>query len=162
MYHETTLHLPIEVMIALEQASRRTKKPITRIVRMLFRRMADDHVERRAHAVPVQYQPDDPARQWHRLHISLEEDEYEQVTDMRKFYKQSVSKIVTDAVRVYLPLLVKVLLQKIISDSYRCRNHAVAVRSHGHAVCWITLWGVRFPIMGKKSISWSKYSQCIC
>ncbi len=145
MYTETTLYLPNNVMLLLEIASRRTKRPVTKIVRMLLRRMADEHLEKRVHAAPVQYQPDDPLRQWHRLHVSLEEDEYEQVTDMRKFYKQSVSKIVADAVRLYLPFLVRALLQKIISDSYRCRNHAVAVRSHGHAVCWITLWGVQFP-----------------
>ncbi len=145
MYTETTLYLPKDVMLLLEIASCRTRRPVTKIVRMLLRRMADEHQERRVHAVPVQYQPDDPQRQWHRLHISLEEDEYEQVTDMRKFYKQSVSKIVTDAVRLYLPFLVRALLHKKITDSYRCRNHAVAVRSHGQAVCWITLWGVQFP-----------------
>ncbi len=118
MHHETTLHLPIEVMILLGKASLRTKKPITLIVRMLFRRMTAEHEDKRIHATPVQYQPDDPTRQWHRLHISLEEDEYEQVTDMRKFYKQSVSKIAADAARIHLPSLVKALLRRIISDNY--------------------------------------------
>lgn len=151
MYHETTLYLSLKTLQQLELAALNTQKRVTQLIRMLLRRVEEDHRECFIHGTPVQYQSDDPRKQWHRLHISFEEDEYEHVTDMRKFFKQSVSKIVSDAIHKHLSTLVYVLRKRIIGDTYRCRNHAVAVRSHGHAVCWIILWGVEFhPEKGKK------------
>ena len=72
----------------------------------------------------VKYQERDVKENWHRLHVLMNEYEYEYYFDMRKFFKMSVSFILAYAVVKYLNEIINELLNRSIStDKYYFRNY---------------------------------------
>ena len=72
----------------------------------------------------VKYQKRDAKENWHRLHIVMNEYEYEYYFDMRKFFKMSVSFILAYGVVKYLNEIINELQDSSNkTDKYYFRNY---------------------------------------
>ncbi|MDM8001735.1 MAG: hypothetical protein QUS66_02330, partial [Bacteroidota bacterium] len=74
------------------------------------------------------------------LHITLKPDEYEFLLDMRKFFKQSISRLVAYAIDTYLDDVIAEINKG--TDNYWYSNYALSRIIIDGVVCWILYWGI--------------------
>jgi hypothetical protein len=77
-------------------------------------------------------------RDWRTFHLTVREDDYEFLLDLRKLMKMSVSRILAYAVKRYLRGL-----KKNITDNNRFFNYTVLREIIDGVICWRFFWG--FP-----------------
>jgi hypothetical protein len=97
----------------------------------------------------VKYQNRDEEKNWHRIHIVLNEHEYEYYLDMRKFFKMSVSYILAYSVMRYLDKFMNELINKnITTDNYYYKNYVFIKETIYGIICWQIYWGIpqKLPI----------------
>lgn len=82
----------------------------------------------------IQYQERSTQCSLRPIHISLREDDYEYILDLRKLLKMSVSCILALAIKKYLKHIV-------ITDNYRYKNYAIIKNCIEGITYWIYIWG---------------------
>ncbi|OHD63030.1 MAG: hypothetical protein A2176_09420 [Spirochaetes bacterium RBG_13_51_14] len=70
----------------------------------------------------------------------LKPDEYEFFLDLRKVFKQSVSRLVAYAIDKYLDEITQKIRKG--SDNYRFKNYAISRIIIEGVICWVLYWGV--------------------
>jgi len=94
--HTTSLNINQEIFDLLELTAYRMNIPITVLIKRLIARFSKRYTSRLEYReCSVTYQPQ--AAEWHLVTITYTDEEYEQVLDMRKVWKISVSFFVTMA-----------------------------------------------------------------
>lgn len=88
----------------------------------------------------VKYQKRCPGGDWRKLHVCFREDEYEFARDLCKAWKISVSRIVAEAIDMYLDELIRKMMVR--PDNYRYRNYASSMIIIQDVTCWIYYWGI--------------------
>jgi hypothetical protein len=151
MLIETTIYIHKNTLEMLNRGAALTGSPRTFILRLLMQRvMGDNHKMLQSYS-RVKYQERDKKENWYRLHIVMNEYEYEYYLDMRKFYKMSVSFILAFAVRRYLDEVLNELLEGSNNiDNYWYRNYILIKKTIDGIICWQIYWGIphkRHPIL---------------
>lgn len=85
----------------------------------------------------VQYQERSDKESWKTIHLTVREDEYEYLLDLRKLLKMSVSRILAFAVKKYLAKL----NEKNITDKNHYKNYVIIKEFVNNIVCWRLFWG---------------------
>lgn len=149
MIIETTVYIHSSTLGMLNRGTALTGKSRTVIIKLLIQRMMSCTKTTIKSFSRIQYQERDGKDNWSRLHVFLNEYEYEYCLDMRKFYKRSVSFILADAVRRYLSELLSTLLDKNdTTDNYRYRNYIFIKKTLDGAIYWQIYWGVPHKLSG--------------
>jgi hypothetical protein len=110
MIVETTIHMHKNMLEMLNSGAARTGRSRTFIIKILMQRVMDDNNKMLKPCSMIKYQARDEKDNWYRIHLVLNEYEYEYCLDMRKFYKMSVSFILAFAVRRFLDEVVNELI----------------------------------------------------
>lgn len=88
----------------------------------------------------VRYQSSRPEKEWSRLHLSLQKDEYEYCIDLRKVFKMSVSCFIAFAIEHYLDDLIRLMRER--TDNYRYHNYAMMSFNIENVMCQVYYWGI--------------------
>jgi hypothetical protein len=143
MFIETTMYVHINLMQKLNNGANATGRCITSIIKLLMQRVMEDNQKLLKSCSRVKYQERDVKENWHRLHLVLNEYEYEYYLDMRKFFKMSVSFILAYAVRRYLDeILCELHNGNKNTDNYCYKNYIFVKNVIGKVICWKIYWGV--------------------
>ena len=139
MLIESTLYVNKSILETLNKSSAITGINKNKIIKLLMQRVMKDNQRLLKSYSRVKYQERDIKENWHRLHIVLNEYEYEYYLDMRKFFKMSVSFILAYAVMRYLD---EVLKKNKSSDNYCYQNYIFMKEVVNGIICWQTYWGI--------------------
>ena len=143
MLIESTIYVNKSILDILNKGALITGRSRSCIIKILMQRVMRDNQKLIKSYSRIKYQKRDLKENWHRLHIVLNEYEYEYYLDMRKFFKMSVSFILAYAVMRYLDEIMNVLLKRIKStDNYFCKNYVFIKRTINSVICWQTYWGI--------------------
>gem|GEM_PF-827692 len=94
--HTTSLNIKQEIFDLLEYTAFRMNIPVTVLIKRLIARFSKRYTSRLEYReCSITYQPQ--AAEWHLVIITYTDEEYEQVLDIRKVWKLSVSFFVTMA-----------------------------------------------------------------
>lgn len=149
MLIESTLYVNKSILEMLDKGSEKIGRTRIYIIKLLMQRVMRDNQKLLQSYSRVKYQERDQKENWHRLHIILNEYEYEYYLDMRKFYKMSVSLILAYAVMNYLNDIVNELLKgNNNTDNYYYRNYFFIKNTINEVICWKAYWGLpqKLPI----------------
>jgi hypothetical protein len=140
---ETTIHIHKNTLEMLNRGAAITGKARTYIIKLLMQRMMRDNQKMfQAHS-RVRYQERDLKENWHRLHIVMNEYEYDYCLDMRKLFKMSFSFILAYAVKRYLDeIIYKSLDVNINTDNYPYKNYILIKKTIDGVICWQIYWGI--------------------
>jgi len=100
---------------------------------MLLKRVMDDIAGPARYGSLIIYQSRSAKECWHTFHITLREDDYEYLLDLRKLLKMSVSHILAYAVKKFL--------KKNITDNNRYKNYVAIKSIRDGLVFWTLIWG---------------------
>ena len=143
MLIETTLHIHKNILEMLNKSSEITGKNRTYLIKLMMQRIMNDNQKLLKSYSRIQYQGRDTKENWHRLHVVVNEYEYEYYQDMRKFFKMSISFILAYAVMRYLEDIISELLNMNKStDKYFFRNYIFIKETVNGAICWQLYWGI--------------------
>jgi hypothetical protein len=143
MIIETTLYLHRSILEMLDRESAITGRSRTSIIKLLMKMVMRENKNMIQSYSRIKYQGGDVKENWHRLHIVINEYEYEYYLDMRKLYKMSVSFILAFAMMRYLDNIVHELLcGNINTDNYRYNSYILMKRIIDGVICWQLYWGI--------------------
>ncbi len=139
MLIETTLHIHKRILDKLDKEVVRTGRSRTSIIKLLIQRVMKDNQKMIKINSRVKYQERDLKENWFRIHITLNEYEYEYYIDLRKLCKMSVSLILAYAVLKYMDEL---LDRNKSTDKYYFTNYLFIKKTYEGAICWQIYWGI--------------------
>jgi hypothetical protein len=143
MLIESTINVHKNIMEMLEKSSEATGRTRTHIIKILMQRIMKDNHKLFKMNSRVKYQERDLKENWHRLHIVMNEYEYDYCLDMRKLFKMSVSFILAFAVKRFLDEVMNRLLDMHKNtDNYRYRNYLLIKKIIDGIICWQIYWGI--------------------
>jgi hypothetical protein len=143
MIIQTTLYIHKSILEMLNRGTETTGESRTAIIKHLMQRVMSDNNKMLESYSRIKYQARDEKENWHRLHITICEYEYEYYLDMRKFYKMSVSFILAYAIKRYLNAVVYALLDiDKNTDNYHYRNYILIKKTLDGIICWQIYWGI--------------------
>lgn len=139
MLIETTIYVHNSILNKLVEGAAVTRKSINSIIKLLIQRIMRDNQRMIKRNSRIKYQERDLKENWHRIHVVLNEYEYEYCLDLRKFLKMSVSFFLAYAVLRYLDELLK---NKIGTDNYYYKNYFFIKKTFDGTICWQIYWGI--------------------
>lgn len=120
-----------------------TGRTRTFIIKILMQRVMDDNRKMLQSYPRIRYQARDDKENWHRIHLVLNEYEYEYCLDMRKLFKMSVSFILAYAVRRFLEDVINELIDgSNNTDNYCYQNYILIKKIIDGIICWQIYWGI--------------------
>ena len=148
MLIETTMYVHKSTMETLNRGADATGRVLTSIIKLLMQRVMKDNQKLLKAYSRVKYQERDAKGNWNRIHIVLNEYEYEYYLDMRKFYKMSVSFILAYAVSRYFDEIIdKLMGRSNNTDNYFFRNYTYVKEIVDGIICWQIYWGIPQRLM---------------
>jgi hypothetical protein len=143
MLIETTIHIHKNILEVLNRGAARTGRTRTFIIKLLMQRVMRDNQKIIQTNSRIKYQARDAKESWQRLHVVMNEYEYEYYLDMRKFYKMSVSFILAFSVMRYIDEVMNELLNdNNITDNYCYQNYIFIKKIIDGVICWQIYWGL--------------------
>jgi hypothetical protein len=139
MLIETTLHVNKGILEMINEYAEKTRRSRTFIIKILMQRVMNDNQRMLKSYSRIKYQERDEKENWYRVHLVLNEYEYEYYLDMRKFFKMSVSYILAYAVLRYLDEL---LDRNINTDNYSYKNYVFIMKTVDGTILWQIYWGI--------------------
>jgi len=138
----TSLYIHLDVLARLNTAAKELKCSRRDLISMLLMRVANEIDRCHGRYRAVRYQATDPLKRWRRTCIRFSGDEYERVTDLRKFCKSSVSLLLAVAVHKYLPKIEKGEEQpEVLRNGRAGKGYAIGRAVLNGIVCWTIAWG---------------------
>ena len=128
-----------------------TDSPIGSVIKNILKMIMDKEPNNFSFNKPIKYQDSAPKKKWHKFHLLLKNDEYEYFIDLRKFFKMSVSAIVSFAVKKYYKVMMK--LKK--TDNYPFKNYIIQKRIINNVITWKIYWG--YPKKMEKILETQQY-----
>ncbi len=122
----------------LENFSKDNELSVNEVVSLLLRKILEDgkYSEKKFRA--VKYQKIDPDKNWNTLTVYFEDVDYEFFTDMRKFFKESVSLLLSKAIDLFLDTIlseVEEILLNYANSDWDIRRDDVEI-----GVIWSLYW----------------------
>ena len=145
MRYQTSFYLHMQNFNKLYRASQHTGKTIRELIVQIMYHYAKDHKKMYIEEGTVKYQNHDMKKNWKVFRISLDRDDYELFTDMRKVMKKSVSFLIALAIKKYLDKLIETITKQLFN--YTCLIH----RSGGMIVRGFKLWILAWRFDRKKT-----------
>lgn len=140
---ETTAYIDDEIRRKLDMAARTRSVSRSALVVSLMRRVMKEHGKKARLGRTVQYQETSENRRC--AHVSLSERDYECFIDMRRFFKRSVSLLISYAVIRFLDELFEEIdfeNTKYYTDNNLFNNYLLSCTWTESYVCWIISWGI--------------------
>jgi len=150
MIVETTVNIHRDILTILDRAVRVTGKSRNLIIKHLMQKMLRINQNMLQSCSRIKYQDRDIQENWHKVHIALNEYEYEYCLDLRKLYKMSFSRIIACAVRKYIDIILRQLFDRNNdTDNYRYINYLLIKKSICGVTCWQIYWGIpwKLPVL---------------
>lgn len=136
----TTLYVNIKTLIKIKTLAEMKNISTDKIITTLLRKTLFKYENKFKIYYPVKYQKKDPEKKWKRVHICFDGKDYELCTDMRKFYKLSVSLMLAYAVEEYLNDLLE---DDGIKDNYQTFSYGITSEAQKGHLIWHTFWDKR-------------------
>ena len=140
MIIKTTINIKKNFYELLELAVSITGQSRRSIIAMLMVRLAEDHDVIPCQWKRIRYQARGQRGNYKIMHLSLEEAEYELFLDLKKFCKQSVSRLVACSIDLYFDELIKNLNRP--DHNYHIINYTMNKKIIDGSICWFLQWGV--------------------
>ena len=145
MFVVTTLNINKSLLESLKDISEGLNISVTRLIVLLLKRVMSENKDFRRYGYRVRYQERDSLKDWHTFHLRIRTEEYEYFLDMRKFFKMSVSLLLSFAYENYLDDIIGMLTDKRIGkryiDNYLPRNYILINKEVDSVIKWIIYWG---------------------
>jgi hypothetical protein len=134
---ETTLNIHADIQKKIEETV--ISKGIIRreLIVLLLNKIMDETRHSVKMGRLVQYQKRRPRKEWRRVHVRFEADEYEYFLDLRKLMKMSLSHILAVAVEKYIDEISKGKR----ADKNRYTNYLIINEEIDSISCWRMIWG---------------------
>ena len=145
MMIETTAYLDDDIRRILDETAGTWRVTRSSLIVSLMRRVMKEYRKRARFGRTVQYQEKNPAGNRRCVHMSLTERDYECFVDMRKFFKRSVSLLISYAVIRYLDEVVDQIesgKDKYYTDNNMFNNYFFYCEGTENHVCWTISWGI--------------------
>ncbi len=117
---KSSVNINTEKLSRLETFSEVNDLSVNEIVSLLLRKILKDGNNVAIKFSAVKYQDIDPDKNWDTLTVYFDDVDYEFFTDMRKFYKFSVSFLLAKAIDLFLDTILseieEILLNYVDSD----------------------------------------------
>jgi len=139
MLIETTMYMHRSILVKIDSVTNITGRTRTSVIKYVVQRVMHDNQRMIKTGSRVRYQESDIKENWHRIHVVLNEYEYEYYMDLRKFLKMSVSFIIAYAVLRYLDELID---GNIRIDNYQFKNYVFIKKTCNGTICWKIYWGI--------------------
>lgn len=133
----TTLYVNVTILKKISLAADRKKISSNEIISILLRKMLKKYKSKLKLYKAVKYQKKDPSKLWKRMHVKFKEVDYELFTDQRKFFKMSVSLLLTNAVEKYLEELLR---EDRIEDNYLNYLYKITHDLQKDYIIWHVHW----------------------
>jgi len=141
--HTTSLNIKQEIFDQLELTAFRMNIPVTVLIKRLIARFSKRYTSRMEYReCSVNYQPQ--AAEWHLVVITYTDEEYEQVLDIRKVWKLSVSFFVTMAFLHYWFCSESgdaAVSWWILRHSYMLENYQFEMKPINTVLVFTLIWG---------------------
>lgn len=137
---DTTINVRIDLIDLLDRAVLLTGKSKSVLISLLMVRLAQCHDRHIGAWKRVRYQARCNRKNYRRMHLYLGEQEYELFIDLRKFCKQSVSRLVAHAINLYLNEITDDTQE--IPDKYPAIHYLMEKVINDGLICWILTWGI--------------------
>ena len=134
---ETTLNIHVESLEMINNISDVYNISRNRVIKNLLKKVMYRELNSFSFNRCVKYQDSDSKEKWHKFHITLDVDEYEFFIDLRKFFKMSVSAIVSYAVKKYY----KEVIKSNRTDNYLFKNYIIIKETINNIISWRIYWG---------------------
>ena len=135
---KSSVNINIEKLSLLENFSEDNELSVNEIISLLLRKIMEDGKYSAKKFGAVKYQDIDPDKNWEILTVYFEDVDYEFFTDMRKFFKESVSLILSKAIDLFLDTIlseVEELLLNYANSDWDIRRDDVEI-----GVIWSVYW----------------------
>jgi hypothetical protein len=143
MMVETTVYIHRNTLEMLNRGAAISGRTRTLLIKLLIRRMMRDNQKMLKSHSRIKYQKRDLKENWHRLHLVMNEYEYDYCLDMRKLFKMSFSFILAFAVNRYLDeIMNKSLDVNNNTDNYLYKNYILIKKTIDGVICWQIYWGI--------------------
>ncbi len=117
---KTSVNINIEKLSLLEKFSEVNDLSVNEVISILLRKILEDGNYVAKKFCTVKYQDVDPDNNWDTVTVYFEDVDYEFFTDMRKFFKESVSLLLSKAIDLFLDTILseieEILLNYADSD----------------------------------------------
>ncbi len=135
---KSSVNINIGKLSLLENFSEVNELSVSEVVTLLLRKILEDgkYSAKKFHA--VKYQEVDPDKNWETQTVYFEDVDYEFFTDMRKFFKESVSLLLSKAIDLFLDTIlseVEEILLNYADSDWDIRRDDVEV-----GAIWIIYW----------------------
>jgi hypothetical protein len=141
----TTINIQKKLFLKLENASETLNISKNEIVDLLLRKIIAANSFKSKAFETVRYQERDPEKNWHQLHVTFSPRLYETGLDSRKFFKYTVSYVVSFAIINYLDELIN----KIIKLNYNVEkvdnyplDYIFVAKDFNNFQGFVIIWGV--------------------
>ena len=135
---KSSVNINIGKLSLLEKFSEVNELSINEVVALLLRKILEDGKYSAKKFRAVKYQEIDPDKNWDTLTVYFEDVDYEFFTDMRKFFKESVSLLLSKAIDLFLDTIlseVKDILLNYADSDWDIRSDDVET-----GVIWSVYW----------------------
>jgi hypothetical protein len=137
----TTLNLDMKTMEKICRIASMHGLSKSIVVIKIIKRSLEHTAMMPRYASTVEYQRNELSGHWHCLHVTMSPREYEYITDIRKFFKMSVSLFVALAVEEYYKVYMEKLNDDGIMDNYLYLCHMLVVKTEQNVTTWKIYWG---------------------
>ena len=135
---KSSVNINIGKLSLLENFSEANELSVNKVVALLLRKILEDGKYSARKFRAVKYQDVDPDKNWDTLTVYFEDVDYEFFTDMRKFFKESVSLILSKAIDLFLDTIlseVEEILLNYANSDWDIRRDDVETE-----VIWSVYW----------------------
>jgi len=135
---KSSVNINIGKLSLLENFSKANKLSVNEVVSLLLRKILEDGKYSAKKFRAVKYQEIDPDKNWDTLTVYFEDVDYEFFTDLRKFFKESVSLLLSKAIDLFLDTIlseVKESLLNYANSDWDIRRDDIEMGS-----IWTILW----------------------
>lgn len=138
----TTVHLRLSHAMLLDESAQKLGLTRSKLATLLLRKMMKNLKRMKQTHCPVKYQNNIEMEAWKTLHVFFESRDYEVNTDMRKFFKWSVSALLAMALNWYIKEILEAGKENIEAycDNYKVHGHKLYENIDKNKICWHTLW----------------------
>lgn len=143
----TTVNLGFAHALLLNASARKLGVKRSQLIVLLMEKLLLLWKSMKRSEVTVQYQKKFSFEEWKVVHVFLTGQEYEVFTDMRNFFKRSVSYMLAIAIRKFLQEILDDGKEKFQShcDNYEIINYKRTGKFDKNYICWHINW-----ILGEK------------
>jgi len=135
---KSSVNINIDKLSLLENFSEVNELTVSEVVALLLRKILEDGKYSAKKFRAVKYQEIDPDKNWNTLTVYFEDVDYEFFTDMRKFFKESVSLLLSKAIDLFLDMIlteVKGILLNYVNSDWDIRRDDVET-----GAIWSVYW----------------------